>query len=140
MGNTRGLNEILRNLQIQGKSLRKDLSFEVLGTVTNIEGKAKSSVVVDTGKLKQSIYHKMDYQKVIGEVGATEFYAPYVEFGTGGKVSVPTGYSDFAIQFKGKGVKTINRGARPFLIPAFLVESKLFKERTKQIVKKYSGK
>ncbi len=139
MGNVKGLAGILRNLEIYSKALRKDLTFEVLSTVTNIESKAKSNVVVDTGKLKQSIYHKINYQKAIGEVGATEFYAPYVEFGTGGKVSIPTGYSDFAVQFKGKGIRTINRGAKPFLIPAFLVESRLFKERTKEIVKKYSG-
>jgi hypothetical protein len=29
-------------------------------------------------------------------------YAPYIEFGTGGKVSIPSGYGTFAGQFKGK--------------------------------------
>ncbi len=44
-------------------------------------------------------------------------YAPFVEFGTGTKVSVPEGYKDFAMQFyRGPGH---NQKDQPFLIPAF---------------------
>lgn len=140
MARNNGLSSILNNLQRYGKALRQDLVFEVAKATTNIESKAKSKVVVDTGKLKQSIYHKMDYQKGLGEVGATEFYAPYIEFGTGGNVEIPNGFSDLAIQFKGKGIRTINRVAQPFLIPSFLEESENLKKGTQKIITKYSGK
>lgn len=139
MARNNGLPTILRNFQIYSKRLKEDLVFEVAQATTSIENKAKTNVVVDTGKLKQSIYHKMDYQKGLGEVGATEDYAPYIEFGTGGKVDVPNGYSDFAIQFKGKGKKQINRGAKPFLIPAFLEGKDKLKQATENTVSKYSG-
>ncbi len=139
MGKVRGLSGILRNMNTYSKQLRSDLTLEVFKATTNIEGKAKSRVPVDTGKLKQSIYHKMNYSKAVGEVGATEDYAPYIEFGTGGNVVVPNGFSDLASQFKGKGKRKINRSPKPFLIPAFLEETQNLKEETKRVVKKYSG-
>lgn len=139
MARNNGLPTILRNLQIYSQKLKQDLVFEVAKATTNIESKAKSKVAVDTGKLKQSIYHKMDYQKGLGEVGATEDYAPYIEFGTGGNVEIPNGFSDLAIQFKGKGIRTINRVAQPFLIPSFLEESENLKKETEKVVSKYSG-
>jgi len=140
MAKGRGLNNILRNMQIYSKRLKTDLTLEVFKTTTNIENKAKNRVPVDTGKLKQSVYHKMDYQKGVGQVGATEDYAPYIEFGTGGNVAVPNGFNELASQFKGKGKRKINRSAKPFLIPAFLEETQNLKEETKRIVSKYSGK
>ena len=133
-----GLASILRNLGQRGQELKRDLSFEVLSSATKIELDAKTRVPVDLGKLKQSIYHKMNYAKIVAEVGATEFYAPYVEFGTGGKVEIPNGFADLARTFyvNGKG----NMAAQPFLIPAFLDESQKLKDRIEQIVKRYSGR
>ena len=139
MGRTRGLNTISRNMQIYSQKLKSDLTLAVFTATTNAEGKAKNRVPVDTGKLKQSIYHKMDYSKAIGEVGATEDYAPYIEFGTGGNVAIPNGFDELAGKFKGKGKRKINRKPQPFLIPAFLEETQNLKNETEQIVKKYSG-
>lgn len=139
MARNNGLPTILRNLQIYSKRLRQDLVFEVVKTATTIESKAKSRVVVDSGKLKQSIYSTPP-KNGICEVGATEDYAPYIEFGTGGNVEVPNSFNDLAIQFKGKGIRTINRAAQPFLIPAFLEESENLKKETENIVSKYSAK
>ncbi len=140
MGRVRGLGGILRNMRIYSNQLKTDLTLGVFTATTNIEGKAKNRVPVDTGKLKQSIYHKMNYQKAIGEVGATEDYAPYIEFGTGGNVAVPNGFNELAGKFKGKGKRKINRTPKPFLIPAFLEETQNLREETKRIVKKYSGR
>jgi HK97 gp10 family phage protein len=139
MARVRGLNTILRNMQIYSQKLKSDLTLAVFTATTNAEGKAKSRVAVDTGKLKQSIYHKMDYSKATGQVGATEDYAPYIEFGTGGNVAIPNGFDELAGQFKGQGKRKINRKAQPFLIPAFLEESQELKSETKRIVQKYSG-
>lgn len=140
MGRTRGLSTISRNMQIYSQKLKSDLTLAVFTATTNAEGKAKNRVPVDTGKLKQSIYHKMDYSKAIGEVGATEDYAPYIEFGTGGNVAIPNGFDELAGKFKGKGKLKINRKPQPFLIPAFLEETQNLKTETKRIVEKYSGR
>lgn len=140
MGRTRGLNTISRNMQIYSQKLKSDLTLAVFTATTNAEGKAKNRVPVDTGKLKQSIYHKMDYSKAIGEVGAIEDYAPYIEFGTGGNVAIPNGFDELAGKFKGKGKRKINRKAQPFLIPAFLEETQNLKTETKRIIEKYSGR
>lgn len=140
MGRTRGLSTISRNMQIYSQKLKSDLTLAVFTATTNAEGKAKNRVPVDTGKLKQSIYHKMDYSKAIGEVGATEDYAPYIEFGTGGNVAIPNGFDELAGKFKGSGKRKINRKAQPFLIPAFLEETQNLKTETKRIIEKYSGR
>ena len=52
-------------------------------------------------------------------IGFNAHYAPYIEFGTGGLVDVPAGLEDYAIQFKGAGIKQVNLTPRPYLFPAF---------------------
>lgn len=140
MANTRGLAGILRNMNAYSKELKRELTYITFRAATNIEGTAKKNVVVDTGKLKGSIYQTPDFSKAIFKVGATEDYAPYIEFGTGGGVEIPNGFTDFASEFKGAGVRTINRSAQPFLIPAFLEETQKLKEEIKKTVTRYSGR
>jgi hypothetical protein len=91
-------------------------------TAEGIVSDAKQKVVVDLGQLRQSI------GKTNASVGnnrsfifASAPYAAYVEFGTGGAVSVPKGFEKIAIKFKGKGVKKINLRPRPYLIPSYLI-------------------
>jgi len=58
-----------------------------------------------------------------GRVWTNVEYAPYVEFGTITKVDVPIELTEYALQFKGRGIR--KRGgmkARPFLYPAFTAE------------------
>ena len=47
-------------------------------------------------------------------------YSAYVEFGTGGTVSIPKGFEEMASKFKGKGIRKINLKPRPFFIPSYL--------------------
>lgn len=86
-------------------------------TIQNIETEATSLAPVDLGILKSSINGEVD--GLNGIVGSTVRYSPYIEFGTGGLVDVPAGLEDYAIKFKGAGVKQVNLMPRPFLIPAF---------------------
>ena len=106
------------------KKLDKMRAFESK-TVSNELGKtgleivrlAKRSAPVDKGALKQSISTQRSGKSV--NVVAAANYAPYVEFGTGGRVDltdmtelgIPESY---AAQFKGKGIKDVNLPARPF--------------------------
>lgn len=86
-------------------------------TIQNIETEATASAPVDLGILKSSINGEVD--GLNGVVGSTVRYSPYIEFGTGGLVDVPAGLEDYAIKFKGAGIKQVNLFPRPFLIPAF---------------------
>lgn len=86
-------------------------------TIQNIETEAISAAPVDLGILRSSINGEVD--GLNGVVGTPIRYAPYLEFGTGGLVDVPAGLEDYAIKFKGAGVKTVNIPPRPYLIPAF---------------------
>jgi hypothetical protein len=50
--------------------------------------------------------------------GVNVNYAPYVEFGTGTRVVVPDDVKDYAIQFKGAGLRKVNNRAQPYFFPA----------------------
>lgn len=56
-----------------------------------------------------------------GEVIVGVEYGPYVEFGTGSKVRVPQELKDYAMQFKGKGIRNVNIRPQPYLYPAFFI-------------------
>lgn len=122
---------------IQGfKKLVKEkadmIEAEIEASAFDIRNEAVTTVPVDTGILKGSIKvvpgeHR--FHKII-EAGA--HYAPYIEFGTGTLVNVPSGLEDYAIQFKGKGVKQVNLPARPFLIPAWEQERLKLVERIRK--------
>lgn len=106
------------------KKLDKMRAFESK-TVSNELGKtgleivrlAKREVPAPTGTLRNSISTQKSGKSVNVVVAAN--YAPYVEFGTGGRVDltdmtelgIPESY---AAQFKGKGIKDVNLPARPF--------------------------
>lgn len=63
-------------------------------------------------------------------------YAPFLEFGTGGLVDVPSGWQDVAIEFKGEGKRQINLPARPHLIPAFYKAKDYLKKKIVEDVKR----
>jgi len=86
-------------------------------TIQNIETEAISLAPVDLGILKSSINGEVDGMN--GVVGTPIRYSPFIEFGTGGLVDVPEGLEDYAMRFKGAGIKQVNLFPRPFLIPAF---------------------
>lgn len=86
-------------------------------TVQNIETEAISAAPVDLGILRSSINGEVD--GLNGVIGSTVRYSPYIEFGTGGLVDVPAGLEDYAIKFKGSGIKEVNIPPHPYLIPAF---------------------
>lgn len=126
-----GLNEVLKGLDKFEKAVQKEVDSELSASADKIARDAKRAVSVDTGLLKNaiSVEHsgEMNYTVV-----AQRHYAPYLEFGTGGLVDVPAGLEDYAIQFKGKGIKEVNLPARPFLFPAYESERKLLIERLKK--------
>jgi HK97 gp10 family phage protein len=132
-----GLDALIKRLGKLAPEIAKEVAMEVNASALAIQSKARRDVVVDNGILRNSIQLKEvnTGDKIMYTVGSRLRYAPYVEFGTGGTVSVPAGYEDFAIQFKGKGIRKINLRPRPYLIPAFESEIPVLRKNIQNVIK-----
>ena len=116
-----GLNNLAQKVQV-------NLIGALQEAALNIETGAKMDCPVDMGILRDSIHiEPITGEDVYGyKIGTVLSYAPYVEFGTGTRVSVPSGYDEFAMQFKGqKEVAGMN--AQPYLLPNFEMQVEQFK-------------
>ena len=97
----------------------KTVSNELGKTGLEIVRLAKREVRYDNGDLRKSISAETNKTTKSVVIQALAHYAPYVEFGTGGRVDltdmtelgIPESY---AAQFKGKGIREVNLPARPF--------------------------
>lgn len=104
---------------------------------------AQMMAPVNYGFLKASINSAMQPNR-LGFVfsaggmsrGVNVRYAPYKEFGTGTKVQIPTnpeGLHEYAIQFKGKGIRKVNIKAHPYFFPAVRIGMKEMIARLNQM-------
>jgi HK97 gp10 family phage protein len=135
----KGLNTVLSNLRKYGQEAEKDIEAVTEQVARNIEKYAKQNAPTDLGKLGQSIQAVKDtpLNWNIEAGGVLAPYAPFVEFGTGGLVEVPTELQEQAIKFKGQGIKKINLRARPFLYPALLRGRAEYLDKLKKVLSKY---
>ena len=115
------INKLLKQIDSFGADASRLAVAVTNSTAENIVNNAKQKVVVDLGQLRQSI------GKTTARIGfnrsfvfANAPYAAFVEFGTGGLVSIPKGFEQIAAKFKGRGIKKINLRPRPYLIPSYL--------------------
>jgi len=131
----KGADKLVKKLQKHSDKVNKGIQDETQRFLLKTETEAKLAVVVDLGQLRSHIKGTPNSDKMGGKVGAYVHYAPYVEFGTGAKVKVPKGLEDYAMQFKGKGLRNVNLPARPFLFPAVQKNGKQFIENIKKLVK-----
>lgn len=132
-----GLDALIKKLGKLPIEVEKEVANEVNASALNIQSKARRASPVDNGILRNSIQLEsiLKDKRIIYTVGSRLKYAPYVEFGTGGEVNVPAGYEDFAIQFKGKGIRKINLRPRPYLIPAFENEIPILRKNIQNVIK-----
>ena len=135
-----GLDALIKRIGKLAPEIAKEVAMEVNASALAIQSKARRSVAsnsTDKGRLVGSIQLKEvnTGDKIMYTVGSALKYAPYVEFGTGGTVNVPAGYEDFAIQFKGKGIRKINLRPRPYLIPAFESEIPILRKNIQNVIK-----
>jgi HK97 gp10 family phage protein len=101
----KGMTEALGKFDKYGKKVQAEIKDEVNASALKIQSDAKKLAPVNLGTLRNTIYlveQSVGQSKFMFSVGASAKYAPFVEFGTGGKVSIPTGYESYASQFKGK--------------------------------------
>jgi phage gpG-like protein len=109
-----GLDALLKKLDNKANTLTQDVSDEIYVGALEISTGAKQAVRKDSGFLASRINAERE-STLVSSVSAQSKYAAYVEFGTGTLVDVPAGLEDYAIQFKGKGIRQVNLPARPFL-------------------------
>lgn len=135
----KGINTVISDLQKYGKEAERDIQAVTEQVARNIEKYAKQSAPADLGKLGQSIRAVKDtpLNWIIEAGGVLAPYAPFVEFGTGGLVDVPTELKEMAIKFKGKGIKQVNLRARPYLYPALVRGRVEYLEKLKKVLDKY---
>lgn len=88
-----------RLTEIEG-NLIKEVGAELSAATMNIEKGAKRLAPVNMGGLRNSI-NAISYGKLTHAVVVNVTYGAYIEFGTGGKVSIPAGYESYAAEFKG---------------------------------------
>jgi hypothetical protein len=111
----------------------RELKDVVLITTRQTSYDAKMFAPVDKAGLKSSI--RPFNKGKTGEVIVGVKYGPYIDFGTGTKVKVPAELTDYAMQFKGKGIRQVNLSARPYLYPAFFINREKFINACDKILK-----
>ena len=114
-------------------------------TADSIVSDAKQRSPVDLGQLRQSIGNTT---ASIGNnrslIFANAPYAAFVEFGTGGKVRIPSGFEELASRYKGKGIREVNINPQPYFIPAYLQNIPIYQKKLVTALdretKKYNAK
>ncbi len=115
----KNLNKVLKSLRKFGEEAERLIEDTTIANASEIEADAKRLAPVDKGFLRNQIFTR-EVNKLNYEIVAGAPYSAYMEFGTGGLVSVPDELRDIAIQYKGKGVRQINLAPQPFLYPAWI--------------------
>jgi len=135
----KGINSVISDIRKFGKEAEKDIEAVTEQVARNIEKYAKQTAPADLGKLGQSIKAVKEKPLLwnIEAGGILAPYAPFIEFGTGGLVDVPTELKEVAIKFKGKGIKQINLRARPYLYPSLLKGRVEYIDKLKKVLDKY---
>lgn len=97
---------------------KAEVRNEFAASALNIQSNAKKNAPVNLGNLRNSIIvdQSGDNSNFTFIISAKASYSPYVEFGTGGKVSVPSSYAEYASTFKGK-----NKGKYKEFIEALIL-------------------
>ena len=137
MKTLKGLKDVLEDLQKFGQSMQKKVNDVTYANAFKLQDNAKQNAPFDLGKLRQSIQIiklKDSSYLILANATGLAPYAAYMEFGTGGNVSVPLELADIAIQFKGKGAKKIDLRPRPFMYPALVRQRRIFLEELKQLL------
>jgi hypothetical protein len=104
-----------------------------------ISAQAKLRAPADLGDLRKFTGNtEATIKENTSLIFSTMPYAPYVNWGTGGLVSVEPMFKDLAIQFKGKGIKKINLPARPFLTGSYIEQSATYRPKLQKALEKLS--
>jgi HK97 gp10 family phage protein len=101
--NVTEFDEAIIKLESLTQKVKNQIIDETNASALKIQSEAKKNAPANFGTLRGSIHLKEEggIDKKVYIVGSDLSYAPYVEFGTGGKVNTQ-GYNEFANTFRGK--------------------------------------
>ena len=125
-----GLRSLVDSYKKAGKDIKKQCAYIVSANAFEGRNEAVRKAPIAFGKLRQSIGIEVSADKLEQSVVANTDYAPYIEFGTGGKVSVPAEWAKMANDFREQNFSNddIKEGMRPqpFMYPAWQKVKKQF--------------
>lgn len=134
-----GVEELHKRLRTAiNKTLQEDVKDTIRKGALDIKDEAILRAPGDLGFLKNSIFADPvsdENQSYEAGVEVRAKYGPYVEFGTGTKVTVPPDLTDYAIQFKGTHIVP-GMKAQPYFFPAAKRQKPLIENRIKTLVEK----
>lgn len=133
--NITGVDEAVAKMRSYQFAKLEAVKTVVNETAIKVQRGAKQRCPVDTGRLRASIAMEPFKGGLTIDVGTKVKYAPYVEFGTGSKVRVPSGAESTAAQFKGKNPANPGQKAQPFLYPAWEAERAAYIEKLKAVMR-----
>ena len=134
------ISKLLKQIDAFGDDAKRMAVAITNSTAEDIANKAKIRAPTDISGLKQSIGKttaRLNFNKSI--IFANAPYAPYVNWGTGGLVNVEAVFKDYAITFKGRGIKKINLPARPFFTGSYLEEAAKYPEKLKTFLNRMTN-
>lgn len=102
-----GLDNLTKRLKSIEDDLTRGVASEIAASALRIEKDAKRNAPVNMGTLRRSIHTVSNLNGLTSSVIVGASYGAYLEFGTGGKVSIPSGYESYAAQFKGQSGGTM---------------------------------
>lgn len=97
------------NEKLNSKTFKKLVALELKIVSIDAELNAKKLAPKNLGNLRNSISAKQ-VDDLNWELLASEIYAPFVEFGTGGRTPIPKGFKRFAEQFKNSATGSFEDG------------------------------
>ena len=95
--------------KLSSETFKKMVALDLKIVSIDAELLAKKLAPKNLGNLRNSIVAKK-VDDLNWELLASEIYAPFVEFGTGGKVDIPKGFESFAQQFKDSATGSFEEG------------------------------
>lgn len=96
-----GLERVQQKLNQLPAKLTKEIGNAIGFGVAKMVGLAQKDAPADEGILRAGItFRKVDALNY--DYLSNALHSPFMEFGTGAKVNIPTGYEDYAAEFKGK--------------------------------------
>ena len=138
----KGSEALFKKFKAYGKQGEKDFEDITRNAAEDIRARALIEVPRRDKNLANNIFfekvNRFVYKIFVNLNNAP--YAPFVEFGTGGKVDIPKGWEKLAETFKGNNIKKIDLKARPYLYPAFRDGSTQYVRDLKSVLKQLSNK
>lgn len=141
-----GSKRLISQFKQFGKEAEKDLSTVAMSSAGQMRDMAQATKTSYSMTIQGFIGDIVVYPNVEGakvyEVSVTNLpESAYVEFGTGAKVQIPTGWQDVAQQFFVNGKGTLP--PYPYFIPAFNRVKAVYQTELKQVlnalIKKYNA-